>query len=77
LRSKFQTRSIYSPPNIIDREGITTGNIQYGFWRQEEGFSGVEPLSHIKSNFYSAEAKKIRDGFIEYFNNEVQVCIHK
>jgi hypothetical protein len=72
LRSKSKTSNNYSPVNIIDREDITTGEVQYGFWRQEETY-GVQSLGQMATNFYSAEAKEIRDDFTEYFNNEGQV----
>jgi hypothetical protein len=72
LRSKSRTSNNYSPVNIIDREDITTGEVQYGFWRQEETY-GVQSLGQMATNFYSAEAKEIRDDFTEYFNNEGQV----
>jgi hypothetical protein len=72
LRSKSKTSNNYSPVNIIDREDITTGEVQYGFWRQEEAY-GVQSLGQMATNFYSAEAKEIRDDFTEYFNNEGQV----
>ena len=51
LHNYLQTTesSLYFPPGFIDGED-GAGNIVEGSWREEEGPTGLIPLSHIGSN---------------------------
>jgi hypothetical protein len=73
LRTKTSTRNIYTPPNSIDREDIFTGTLHMGTWRQNGDSQAIQSMGQMSSNFYSSEAKEIRDKFTLYFNEEGQV----
>jgi hypothetical protein len=73
LRSKSSVRNIYNPPDFIDREDISTGEIIPGLWRQELNCNAIQPLGRITTNFHSQEAKLIRDNFSKYFSDKGKV----
>ena len=61
------------PPSMIDNYG-PNGIIEGDWQRETQSITGMVPLGNrISSNNYCQDAKKVRDGFKDYFNNEGSV----
>lgn len=67
LRREHQ--SFYTPTGSIDNENITDGMVTPGSWREDGQLLPLERLQRRPT----AEAKDIRNQFMEYFNEEGSV----
>lgn len=66
--SRSTSRESYAPPNIIDTENFSRGEIQEGRWRQHP-HGGIERLPVVIRG-HCTEAKQVRDNLKSYFNRE-------
>ena len=55
----------YAPPGYLDEE-CENGGIREGAWRRET--RNLESLAPQSGNFYSSDAKDVRNHFKTYFN---------
>ena len=65
-KSNAQSDLNYCPPDYTDTEGPCGS--RPGDWRKENTTSSaLETIPQITSNYYSREAKEVRDNLEEYF----------
>ena len=73
LRADSTSRNIYCPPILVDREDPDTAEIIPGSWREDtpsDSFLDLQPsLTRNSCN----EAKRMREEFTQWFNNEGDV----
>ena len=69
---KNNSRHIYSPPGLTDREN-ENGNIINGEWRAEHPPAAFQSLEQLCGNNPTRSAKLVRDMFKDHFMNEWSV----
>lgn len=67
---RYNSTSTYLPNGAVDTEDTNTGEVIQGTWRSES--TGLKGIGHFSTNYYSKQAKSIRDEFRRYFTNEGQ-----
>ena len=70
LRADSSSRNIYFPPTLVDKEDPQTGEISMGSWREDPPSQSFTDLQPSLSRNCSSEAKRMREEFTHWFNNE-------
>ena len=64
-----RTCSAYFPAGIVDNDDLSTGNIIFGSWRNDNNSTDSwQSLAQQGNRGHSASAKAVRDGYRHYFN---------
>ena len=61
LRSKSETRKVYTPPGSLDWEDELTNEVHEGEWRKDDEPEGLIPLNTIQHGKQPYTAKECRD----------------
>lgn len=67
LRTDALGRTLYSPPEMLDREDELTGTIVRGTWRDNMG-NGLRNLCPQGGNRHAVDALQLRQDWAWYFN---------
>lgn len=73
LRADSTSRNIYCPPTLVDREDPDTAEIIPGSWREDTSSDPFLDLQPSLTRNCCNEAKKMREEFTQWFNNEGDV----
>ncbi|KAK3928051.1 Chemotaxis protein CheA [Frankliniella fusca] len=67
LRSDVVGRSMNTPPNFVDSEGVYAGRVNMGEWHDGNN-AGLARLVHQGGNRHAESALDLRNRWCEYFN---------
>lgn len=73
LRADKDSKHVYCPPPLLDHENCDTGEFLLGTWREDTPSESFLNLNVMPPRNSPAAAKKMREEFTAWFNNEGHV----
>lgn len=71
MRRNVEAKDAYTPPGSFDMEGLYTGTVIPGHWRNDrKSIQSLLPLKNVARES-PQDAKEVRDEFSDYFISEI------